>query len=408
MADEGRSTPVEDELGDVLDSPAGGERINRVFTEELGAEMGAAYADSRTVQERWASMRHPGEGLRERKKRLMRQQISDVATALFIARGFDRVTVAQVAEIVGVSEKTIYNYFPTKESLVFDQVDEGISRLAGALRERPAEESPTRAILRELAEQNRELAELPEQSHRLLPRFAAMVAETPALRAAWLEVQDRLATVVTAELARQAELDPREPEPAIAARAIGGLAGLALQSRLRHVEAGLGGTALVAAIDEDLERAVRLLDTGLWSFNLLSDGARTRKQLREAALSAEQARKQVMEALRQARSAWRELRGDAHEERREQRDRTGRAASQSTATVRSEAKLGHERVKRAAKAQASAAREEAKRAVKSHATAAREEVKRVAKEQAAAIREEAKRAAKEQIAAARAERRQRS
>ena len=65
----------------------------------------------------------PGEGLRERKKRLMRQQLSDTATAMFLERGFDAVRVAEVAEACGVSEKTVFNYFPTKESLVLDRLE---------------------------------------------------------------------------------------------------------------------------------------------------------------------------------------------------------------------------------------------------------------------------------------------
>src|SRR5579864_8113974 len=65
----------------------------------------------------------PGEGLRERKKRLMRQLLSDTATRMFIDRGFDAVRVVEVAEACGVSEKTVYNYFPTKESLLLDRWD---------------------------------------------------------------------------------------------------------------------------------------------------------------------------------------------------------------------------------------------------------------------------------------------
>ena len=66
--------------------------------------------------------RPPGqEGLRERKKRLVRQQLSDTATEMFLERGFDNVRVTEIAEACGVSEKTVYNYFPTKESLILDR-----------------------------------------------------------------------------------------------------------------------------------------------------------------------------------------------------------------------------------------------------------------------------------------------
>ena len=59
------------------------------------------------------------EGLRERKKRQTREAIAQAAMALFVARGFDAVTVADVARAADVSEKTVFNYFPAKEDLVF-------------------------------------------------------------------------------------------------------------------------------------------------------------------------------------------------------------------------------------------------------------------------------------------------
>ena len=73
-----------------------------------------------------SGLAEPSGGLRERKKRLMRQQLSDTATRMFVERGFDAVRVAEVAEACGVSEKTVFNYFPTKESLVLDRRDPGL------------------------------------------------------------------------------------------------------------------------------------------------------------------------------------------------------------------------------------------------------------------------------------------
>ena len=71
---------------------------------------------------------------------------------MFATRGFDNVRVAEVADRVGVSEKTVYNYFPTKESLVLDNADETIERVATALRERRPDESVTQAVVRALKE----------------------------------------------------------------------------------------------------------------------------------------------------------------------------------------------------------------------------------------------------------------
>jgi AcrR family transcriptional regulator len=286
-------------------------RIHTPLVRELGPEMADAFALARAAQDRWERRRHPHAGLRERKKRRTRQQISDVATSLFVVRGFDHVKVSEIAAIVGVSEKTVYNYFPTKESLVFDRADEGVARLAAALREREPGESPTKAMLRALDEDMEDLEDLPDEIYKFLALFARMIATTPALRAALRDIQSRLVEVATEELAAAADVDPRDPEPLIAARAIVALQELAFSSRMRHVEDGMRGRELHAAVVEDLERAARLLDAGLWSFNLLAQGARTRTQLREAAAAAEDARRQVLDALKRARAAWQELRGSS-------------------------------------------------------------------------------------------------
>jgi AcrR family transcriptional regulator len=363
------------------------EGIERVLARELGPELADAHAEFRRVQARWTRERYGKEGLRERKKRLTRQQISDVATTLFIVRGFEHVTVAQIAEVVGVSEKTVYNYFPTKESLVFDEADEASARIAAALRERDQGESPARAIVRALSEDAAKLEDIPDETHVLLPLFAEMVACTPPLRAAWLELQDRLVEVATVELARHADLSPQEPEPAIAARAIVGLVELYYKSHIRHIEEGLRAGALTAAVRSDLERAARLLDAGLWSFNLLTLGRRSRPQLQEALRATEETRQQVMDALAHARTAWRDIRDSAQAHASEQHQREKHTAKAKASTTREE-------IKRLAKAQAATTRDEIKRAAKAQAAAKRDEIKQAAKAQATATRDEIKRAAK--------------
>lgn len=66
-------------------------------------------------------------GLRERKKAKTRERISDIATGLFLDRGFDEVTVAEVAEAANVSVKTVFNYFGSKEDLLFDREPEWLA-----------------------------------------------------------------------------------------------------------------------------------------------------------------------------------------------------------------------------------------------------------------------------------------
>ena len=132
------------------------------------------------------------EGLRELKKRETRQRISDVATEMFLARGFEAVTVTEVAAAAGVSEKTVYNYFPTKESLVLDQIQGQIERLVGAVRDRPrgshAERRAGCGAQGGLKALLRDDPGRPAPADRGVQRDGA---RTPALRAAWSEHRHR-------------------------------------------------------------------------------------------------------------------------------------------------------------------------------------------------------------------------
>ena len=81
------------------------------------------------------------EGLRERKKRQTREAITRAAWKLFARRGFDAVTVADIARAAKVSEKTVFNYFPAKEDLVFGAGMQRTAALIDAVRARPPGDS---------------------------------------------------------------------------------------------------------------------------------------------------------------------------------------------------------------------------------------------------------------------------
>jgi AcrR family transcriptional regulator len=83
----------------------------------------------------------PTEGLRERKKRVARELIAATARRLFAERGFDAVTVAEIAAAADVSEKTVFNHFPTKEDLAFAGREEGITQFVAAISGRPRSSS---------------------------------------------------------------------------------------------------------------------------------------------------------------------------------------------------------------------------------------------------------------------------
>lgn len=85
-------------------------------------------------------------GLRERKKRATRQLIADIASGLFIQRGFEEVTVAEIAEAAGVSKMTVFNYFPRKEDLFLDRHADRMADLVAAVRARPSGTSAAAAL----------------------------------------------------------------------------------------------------------------------------------------------------------------------------------------------------------------------------------------------------------------------
>src|SRR5215831_14335299 len=212
----------------------------------------------------------PGEGLRERKKRLMRQQLSDTATQMFLERGFDAVRVAEVAEACGVSEKTVFNYFPTKESLVLDRLQTTVESLRTGLAD-PAV-PPVQAALvildRELTGMTAWVAtqDDPGRAGQAIRRFGDLIRATPSLRAYQADMMDQFASVATQILAARAGMSTGDPEPQIAARALLGLWHVQADSLRHHLHGSLAQAQVHKLVTADVRRAAQLIDTGLRSF----------------------------------------------------------------------------------------------------------------------------------------------
>lgn len=211
-----------------------------------------------------------GEGLRERKKRLMRQQLSDTATAMFLDRGFDGVRVAEVAAACGVSEKTVFNYFPVKESLVMDRLEATLAALSAGLAD-PAL-TPVQAALavlgHELGAMTGWLAaqEDAAQGREAVRRFGDLIRATPALRAYQADMTDQSAAAAAGILAARTGTAADDPEPQIAARALLGLWRVQADSLRRHLDSAATPALLRERVTADVCRAARLIETGLRTY----------------------------------------------------------------------------------------------------------------------------------------------
>jgi AcrR family transcriptional regulator len=210
-----------------------------------------------------------GEGLRERKKRLMREQLSETAARMFMARGFDAVRVAEVAQACGVSEKTVFNYFPTKEALVLDRLEAMMSTVRTGLAD-PAV-PPVQAALRILdADLTAVTAALNDQDDpaaaiAAYQRFGSLIRTTPALQAYQSGMMDRFVVVAAESLAERLGLQPEDPEPQIAAAALLGLWRVQFQSLRHHMDVDSAPADIRQQVAADVRRAAHLIDTGLAS-----------------------------------------------------------------------------------------------------------------------------------------------
>jgi AcrR family transcriptional regulator len=226
---------------------------------------------TRTVD--WTAPRDPGagltvaEGLRARKKRLMRQQLSDTATEMFMERGFDAVRVAEVAEACGVSEKTVFNYFPTKESLILDRLEATMASLRAGLAQPgiPPVEAALRILAGELGAMTSWLASQddPVQAGAAIQRFGILIRATPSLRAHQSDMMDQFTAVAAEILAERAAMGADDPEPQITATALLGLWRIQFRALSKYLDGTRTPAQVHRAVTADVHRAARLIDTGL-------------------------------------------------------------------------------------------------------------------------------------------------
>jgi AcrR family transcriptional regulator len=157
------------------------------------------------------------EGLRARKKRAARETIAATARRLFAERGFDAVTVAEIAAAADVSEKTVFNHFPTKEDLAFAGREQGLLQLVADIRER-APGTPVLDVFRALTATVIDV--LVARGDEELLTAAKIIRHSPTLQERLTAGWESGAAVVTAAVAETSGAADDDLVPGIVARTL--------------------------------------------------------------------------------------------------------------------------------------------------------------------------------------------
>ena len=146
----------------------------------------------------------PDLSLAQRKRQLVADELTEAALQLLALKGFDGVTVDEIVAAAGVSKRTFFRYFASKEDVVVQFLADMGTDMCAELASRPAGEPPSTALLRTVLVP---LNTCGAHSEKALP-LVRLILRTPALHARFLERQAQWREGLSTELARRLGLDP--------------------------------------------------------------------------------------------------------------------------------------------------------------------------------------------------------
>jgi len=202
-------------------------------------------------------------GLRERRKQETRQAISDIATVMFADRGFDEVTIAQVADAAGVAKMTVTNYFPRKEDLVFDRAEAVERHLADVITARAPGESILAAIRRDYAEA---VARADVTLGLSSPAFARMIRSSPMLASRVREMLDQRERALGDAIAAETGTD--NPEQRLVAALLASVHRVLAAEASERSLVGQSRGEICAVLADAATRAFDLLEPSLGGYGI--------------------------------------------------------------------------------------------------------------------------------------------
>lgn len=199
-------------------------------------------------------------GLRERKKEQTRRLIAETARGLFSERGFEAVTIAEIAAAADVAVQTVFNYFPTKEDLVYWRLSTYEDDLLAAVRARGPGESALEAFQGFLLAQQGLLGRHDPEAREWLAALTRMIASSPALLAREAQIFARYTDTLAGLLAEQTGARADDVRPRVAAHAMIGVHRALIDFSRQRIIAGELGPRLTRDIRAQARRAFALLE----------------------------------------------------------------------------------------------------------------------------------------------------
>lgn len=183
---------------------------------------------------------------------------------LFLEHGFDQVSVAEVARAADVSEQTVFNYFPTKEDLVYERMDAFEQELLAAVRERPANESALRAFVRFILDRS-DTAAIGD-GRRRVAELNRLTTASPSLMARERQVVAAYTDALAALLAEESGVGTDDIEPRLAAEAMMAFHRSLIDFARRRASSRKSSASFASEIRAAGEHALTLLEGGLGDY----------------------------------------------------------------------------------------------------------------------------------------------